>query len=1050
MFAVVPRVRQSRSVSVITRQVVRAYSTVAQKKAWQPGNPDSLQRVMTQSLVHELTQAQVGSANKLVPWFLKNMPEAYFRQVSEETRLEHLKAMSALYGSTTDLSLTLKSRNSNGEMEITYIRPSNQIGLLHELVEDLPTNFGQLRRMMVFTSQDSSLALNIFTFAEKMPEFMTPTADLEHILDYARKVQAGEYLNDPSHVKPAPYLEREALISFLQTLDPKHLLSSDPRRLLKHVKAYHTVAGTENVDLDIEETVGDSDLIHARHHTHWITLSLGNVAPTTVLRGLTTILKTFQLDIIRSHLNLVVDKDSTVTLVRVLVGTMENVPEPDRATWQSIMHSLKHMKWLDDDAIHLGAVAHPSIGLKRAEVITGFCSLLHGMLSKENSWTFSKTNILNMVAHPRYIKHAAAIADLFMRRFNPAQPMPEAEFTHTREDLAHIIHAEVEDVHAAKLLLTMLDAVSHVYRTNFFMDSRYAFGVRLNPKIFSRTDDGREVPFGVFFIHGRKFNSFHLRFRDIARGGMRLVTPASREQFALESTRHYDEVYNLAFAQQLKNKDIPEGGSKCVLLIDTIGMNHDNKHQTMRKSVKAFTDSLLDMIVRTPGREQCMVDLLNVPEHLYLGPDEQVLPEDISWIVNRAANRGLPAPSTFMSSKANEGINHKEFGVTSEGVTVYLDVALRYIGINPATDSFTVKITGGPNGDVGGNCINILFREYGPRVRIVGVADHSGSAEDPNGLDKNELLRLFREERAIEDYSPAKLGPRGALHKVDTEEGTKMRNTMHNRVVADAFIPAGGRPGTISGSNWRQFLRKDGSPSSRVIVEGANLFITPEARLDLFKTGKVLIVKDSSANKCGVICSSYEIIASMLLSGEEFRAAKPALVADVIQKLRGFARMEAELLFSEYRNFPGALPFFSERISKAINRLKDAVGQHLATLSNEQLYALLPVFHEHLPKALIDLAGNRIVERVPIPYIRNAIASTLASRLVYSEGTLYIDTLPPERVAELTIKYFQAEAEVKELVSKLELNQLDDEKKKRVARLVREGGVRTQLAAMWE
>lgn len=29
-----------------------------------------------------------------------------------------------------------------------------------------------------------------------------------------------------------------------------------------------------------------------------------------------------------------------------------------------------------------------------------------------------------------------------------------------------------------------------------------------------------------------------------------------------ESARQFDEAYGLAFAQQLKNKDIPEGGSK--------------------------------------------------------------------------------------------------------------------------------------------------------------------------------------------------------------------------------------------------------------------------------------------------------------------------------------------------------------------------------------------------------------------------------------------------------------------------------------------------------
>jgi hypothetical protein len=45
----------------------------------------------------------------------------------------------------------------------------------------------------------------------------------------------------------------------------------------------------------------------------------------------------------------------------------------------------------------------------------------------------------------------------------------------------------------------------------------------------------------VLFCHGRRFNGYHVRFRDIARGGLRLVTPASTEQLSLESGRQFDE-----------------------------------------------------------------------------------------------------------------------------------------------------------------------------------------------------------------------------------------------------------------------------------------------------------------------------------------------------------------------------------------------------------------------------------------------------------------------------------------------------------------------------
>ena len=88
---------------------------------------------------------------------------------------------------------------------------------------------------------------------------------------------------------------------------------------------------------------------------------------------------------------------------------------------------------------------------------------------------------------------------------------------------------------------------------------------------------------------------------------------------------------------------------------------------------------------------------------VYLGPDEQIVPEDINWVVANAKRRGHPTADAFMSSKPDAGVNHKEFGVTSEGVHVFLEAALRdTLNIDPKVDPFTVKLTGGPDGDVAG------------------------------------------------------------------------------------------------------------------------------------------------------------------------------------------------------------------------------------------------------------------------------------------------------------------------------------------------------------
>jgi len=146
---------------------------------------------------------------------------------------------------------------------------------------------------------------------------------------------------------------------------------------------------------------------------------------------------------------------------------------------------------------------------------------------------------------------------------------------------------------------------------------------------------------------------------------------------------------------------------------------------------------------------------------------------------------------------------------------------------------------------------------------VVGVADGSGVAEDPSGLDMTELLRLVDGDLPIAHFNPVSLSPAGIVQTADTLAGVKARNSMHLRVVSDAFIPAGGklrsncqsgsvlsacittglmryltrlgRPNTINEHNWHQYLQEDGMPSAAIIAEGANLFITPDAREHLSK-----------------------------------------------------------------------------------------------------------------------------------------------------------------------------------------------------------------------
>lgn len=76
------------------------------KTAWQAEHNIDIQRVTQTAIIHELTQQQVATIEKTVPWFLDEMPGSYFRQVPEEFRMDHIKAISAIKDANMDCKLS--------------------------------------------------------------------------------------------------------------------------------------------------------------------------------------------------------------------------------------------------------------------------------------------------------------------------------------------------------------------------------------------------------------------------------------------------------------------------------------------------------------------------------------------------------------------------------------------------------------------------------------------------------------------------------------------------------------------------------------------------------------------------------------------------------------------------------------------------------------------------------------------------------------------------------------------------------------------------------
>ena len=218
---------------------------------------------------------------------------------------------------------------------------------------------------------------------------------------------------------------------------------------------------------------------------------------------------------------------------------------------------------------------------------------------------------------------------------------------------------------------------------------------------------------------------------------------------------------------------------------------------------------------------------------------------------------------------------------------------------------------------------------------------------------------------------------------ISVDELSRQFGDLVFNVQADLFIPGGGRPETIDRQNWQKFLLPDGAPSARAIVEGANSFITPEARVELQKRG-VLLMRDASANKCGVISSSYEIIANLILTEEEFLTHKERYVADVLAILERRAADEARLILARRRATGQLCTDISDSLSGEINGHYARLFRFFQArpeLAHEPLYqrALL----SHLPAILREPRFQRRIEKLPQKYLSAILAAEIGSSLVY-------------------------------------------------------------------
>jgi glutamate dehydrogenase len=130
---------------------------------------------------------------------------------------------------------------------------------------------------------------------------------------------------------------------------------------------------------------------------------------------------------------------------------------------------------------------------------------------------------------------------LSFQRLRTEQPLSD-------EDLYLMIRKKAANQHAFQILEALLIFNKHVLKCNFYQPTSMCFlpssfnddtdacaevalSFRLDPGFLPEVEYPKK-PFGMFLVVGAEFRGFHVRFRDVARGGIRIIRSRGKEWVA--------------------------------------------------------------------------------------------------------------------------------------------------------------------------------------------------------------------------------------------------------------------------------------------------------------------------------------------------------------------------------------------------------------------------------------------------------------------------------------------------------------------------------------
>ena len=257
----------------------------------------------------------------------------------------------------------------------------------------------------------------------------------------------------------------------------------------------------------------------------------------------------------------------------------------------------------------------------------------------------------------------------------------------------------------------------------------------------------------------------------------------------------------------------------------------------------------------------------------FIGPDKDIPAPDVgtdsetmAWMLDTySLESGFSQTGVVTGKPVEIGGSKGRSCATGLGVVYVLEKALEVQ--NKHLSDTTLAVQG--FGKVG---MHACVEAHALGASIVAISDRSGGIFNPKGLNITEIVQHVAENRFIKDYPKAE--------KISNEELLALD--------VDAILPCA-LEDVINEKN-------QSSIRSKLIIEGANSPITPQASEYLSQNG-ALIVPDILANGGGVIVSYFEWVQDI---GWLFWTE-----TEVRNKLRDILRMSFDKVWQFSEDHPG-------------------------------------------------------------------------------------------------------------------------------------------------